>query len=153
MTRSKAQVCPLCDGRLAIVAEVRDVPVGKRVVRVRDRFSRCSDCGDEFYAPGQLEATQQRAAHRIRAEDGLLMPEEIRAIRVDLGLTQQAFERLLGVGPKTVVRWERGTVFQNQATDALLRVIRAVPAAAGFLAERNCVEIETLPGRERVGAR
>jgi len=141
MTRSRAQICPLCGGRLAIVAEARDVRVGKRTVRVRDRFSRCSDCGEEFYAPGQLEATQQRAAHGIREEDALLMPEEIRAIRLCLGLTQEAFERLLGVGPKTVVRWERGTVFQNQATDALLRVIRAVPAAAGFLAEHNGVEL------------
>ncbi|HSW30647.1 MAG TPA: type II TA system antitoxin MqsA family protein [Longimicrobiales bacterium] len=153
MSRSKARVCPLCGGRLAIVAEVCDVRVGKRSVRIPDRFTRCSDCGEELYAPGQLEATQQRAAYCIREEDGLLMPEEIRAIRLDLGLTQHAFERLLGTGPKTVVRWERGTVFQNQSTDALLRVIRAVPAAAGFLAERNGVEIGARPGPERIGAR
>lgn len=141
MTRSRARVCPLCGGRLAIVAEARAVHVGKRTVRAHDRFCRCSDCGEEIYAPGQLEATQRRAASRIREEDGLLMPEEIRAIRLDLGLTQRSFERLLGVGPKTVVRWERGTVFQNQATDALLRVIRALPAAAGFLSERHGVEL------------
>lgn len=153
MSRSKARVCPLCGGRLAIVTELRDVRVGKRAVRVRDRFARCSDCGEELYAPGQMEATQLRAANHIREEDGLLMPEEIRALRLDLGLTQQAFERLLGVGPKTVVRWERGTVFQNQATDALLRVIRDVPAAAGFLAERNGVQLGALQRRKSVVAR
>jgi DNA-binding transcriptional regulator YiaG len=43
------------------------------------------------------------------------------------------FERVLRVGPKTVVRWERGTVFQNRATDTLLRMIRDVPAAREYL--------------------
>jgi HTH-type transcriptional regulator/antitoxin MqsA len=136
-------VCPLCGGRMAPVSGPRDVSIGKRVVRVQDRFWRCSHCGEEFYAPGQMEATQRRASCHIREQDGLLMPDEIRRIRIDLGLTQQAFERLLGVGPKTVVRWERGTVFQNHATDALLRVIRAFPDAAGFLAERHGVELGT----------
>lgn len=135
--------CPVCEGRLARVAEVRDFAVGRRAVRVPDRFSRCTACGEEFYAPGQLEATQRRASGVVRSEEGLLLPEEIRAIRESLGLTQSGFERLLGVGAKTVVRWERGTVFQNQATDALLRVIQAFPAAASFLAERHGV---ALPG-------
>ena len=58
-------------------------------------------------------------------------------IREGLGLTQQSFEQLLGVGPKTVVRWERGTVFQNRATDSLLRVIRAFPEAARFLGDHH----------------
>lgn len=133
--------CPICDGRLVRIAERRDVSIGKRVVRVLDRFARCTDCGEELYAPGQMEATQRRASDLIRKDDGLLLPEEIRAIRVGLGLTQRAFERLLGVGPKTVVRWERGTVCQNQATDSLLRVIRAFPAAAAFLAERHGVPL------------
>ncbi len=141
--------CPLCDGRLVRIAEMRDVPIGKRVVRVLDRFARCTDCGEELYAPGQMDATQRRASDLIRKEDGLLLPEEIRAIREALGLTQHAFERLLGGGPKTVVRWERGTVCQNQATDSLLRVIRAFPAAAAFLAERHGV---ALPGGTRVSA-
>lgn len=133
--------CPVCEGRLAHIAELRDVTVGRRVVRVLDRFARCTDCGEELYAPGQMEATQRRASDLIRKEDGLLLPEEIRAIRDGLGLTQRAFERLLGVGPKTVVRWERGTVFQNQATDSLLRVIRAFPGAAAFLAARHGVAL------------
>jgi len=133
--------CPLCDGRLTRIAEMRDVPIGKRVVRVLDRFARCTDCGEELYAPGQMEATQRSASDLIRMEDGLLLPAEIRALREALGTTQHAFERLLGVGPKTVVRWERGTVCQNQATDSLLRVIREYPAAAAFLAERHGVAL------------
>jgi len=38
------------------------------------------------------------------------------------------------------VRWERGTVFQNAATDALLRVIDRFPGVVGFLAELHGLE-------------
>jgi len=78
------------------IAEKRDVTVGKRVVRVLDRFARCTDCGEELYAPGQMDATQRRASDLIPKQDGLFLPEEIRAIREALGLTQHAFERLPG---------------------------------------------------------
>jgi len=139
--------CPICDGSALAVSEERDVQIGKRTARVLDEFFRCGVCGEEFYLPGQMTATQQRASARIREEEGLLAPSEIRALREDLGLTQHAFEALLGVGPKTVVRWERGTVFQNRATDALLRVLREFPEAAAFLAERGGVELRPLTHR------
>ncbi len=79
-----------------------------------------------------------------------MAPQEIRDVRKRLGLTQHAFEKLLGVGPKTVVRWERGTVFQNRSTDSLLRVIDVVPESAQFLARLKGV---TLPDHPRVAAR
>ncbi len=60
-----------------------------------------------------------------------------------LGLSQHAFEQLLGVGPKTVVRWEKGTVFQNKATDSLLRVVERFPEVVRFLGDLHGV---ALPG-------
>jgi hypothetical protein len=33
-----------------------------------------------------------------------------------------------------VVRWEKGTVFQNRSTDSLLRVVAEFPEVARFLA-------------------
>jgi HTH-type transcriptional regulator/antitoxin MqsA len=77
----------------------------------------------------------------------LTAPQEIRDLRKRLGLTQHAFEKLLGVGPKTVLRWEKGTVFQNRSTDSLLRVIDAVPDSAQFLARLKGM---TLPDPSRV---
>ena len=134
--------CPTCSGVLTPVSEEREVRVGRRSARVMDEFSRCADCGEAFYAPGQMDATLRRATEAIRQEEGLLSSEAIREIRRELGLTQQAFEKLLGVGPKTVVRWEKGTVFQSRSTDSLLRVIDANPESARFLARLHGV---TLP--------
>jgi len=142
MSRNRVpEPCPVCGGSLAHVREVRAIRIGHRTTVAPDAFSRCTGCGEELYAPGQMEAVQRRASAQIRKDEGLLLPGEIREIREGLGLSQHVFERLLGVGPKTVVRWERGTVFQNRATDSLLRILRAFPQAARFLAARHGIEV------------
>ena len=133
--------CPICDARAVVVTEEREVRIGARVTRVPEEFYRCTECSEEFFRPEQMNAAQIRASERIRTEDDLLSPSEIRAIRQGLGLSQRDFETLLRIGPKTVVRWEKGTVFQNRATDSLLRVVREFPEAARFLAERSGVAI------------
>ncbi len=81
------------------------------------------------------------ASDKLRDEERLLRSSQIRSIRMRLGLAQHRFEQLLGVGPKTVVRWEKGTVFQNGATDSLLRLIADVPGAAAYLARIHGVDL------------
>jgi putative zinc finger/helix-turn-helix YgiT family protein len=88
-----------------------------------------------------MDAVLRRATARIRAEDGLLAPEQVKALRTRLGLTQPEFERLLGVGKNTCVRWERGTIPQSAATDSLLRLIDRFPENADFLGELHGVEL------------
>ena len=142
-------VCHICEGTADLITEVRPISIGRRSVRVPDEFLRCTDCGEEFYLPGQMDQTLRRASEAIRHEENLLLPEEIRVIREGLGLSQADFETLLGVGPKTVVRWEKGTVFQNRATDSLLRLIREDRENARLLARWHGV---TLPMPPAVGA-
>jgi HTH-type transcriptional regulator / antitoxin MqsA len=134
--------CPVCGGALKHTAEDRDVTVGRRQTRVKDEFYRCADCGEELYAPGQVDASLLRASNRIREVERLLKPSAIRAIRQRLELSQHAFERLLGAGAKTVVRWEKGRVLQNRTTDMLMRLVRDVPAVPRYLAAHNGVHIQ-----------
>lgn len=129
--------CPLCGGAVVAFSGDIRIRIGKRAVTVHSDHEKCTGCGEGFYAPGQLEALEQRAAAAIRDEDGVLSPGEIRALREEMGLSQAGLEQLLGVGAKTVVRWERGTVVPNRATDNLLRTIQAVPAAARYLRARS----------------
>lgn len=138
--------CPLCGGGITTFRGTTEVTMGARRVAVQDSHERCDECGEGFYGPGQLERLEREAASRIRASEGLLTPDQIRAIRERLALSQAAFEQLLGVGPKTVVRWERGTVFQNRSTDALIRAVDAVPGVAPFLHTlRNNIDSATQP--------
>lgn len=125
--------CVACGHTAELIEEEREVVVRNRTARVPEQFWRCSSCGEEHLSPEQMRAAQERAVRAIRAEEGLLQADEISTLRHALGLTQAEFELLLGVGPKTVVRWERGTVFQSRAMDTLLRVLRDHPEVSRSL--------------------
>ena len=144
----KKTECGICGEDAFLVSEEREVSIGKRSAVVEDEFFRCSGCGEKLYEPGQMDAVMVRASTAIREELGLLMPEEIKAIRESLELTQSDFEQLLRVGEKTVVRWERGTVFQNSATDVLIRAVQDVHGFADYLGSRAgiAVPVGSSPG-------
>ncbi|MGH7574303.1 MAG: type II toxin-antitoxin system MqsA family antitoxin [Longimicrobiales bacterium] len=137
------ETCYICGASAELVSETRPFRIGSREANVLQDFMRCPECGEEFLRPEQATENQRRAAQAIRVEEGLLAPERIRAIRERLSLSQEAFEKLLGVGPKTAVRWERGTVFQSRAADSLLRVVEALPEASRLLAELHDVQLES----------
>lgn len=134
--------CPVCDSQAQLVHEEREVPVGRsRRVTILDLFYRCDVCGEGYYTPGMADESLRRATAKIREEDGLLAPAEVRALRHRLGLTQPEFERLLGVGKNTCARWETGTVPQSAATDSLLRLIEADAENARRLARWHGVHL------------
>ena len=51
---------------------------------------------------------------------GLLLPEQIRALRAKLGLTQQQISELLQIGEKTWTRWETGRERPSRVINVLL---------------------------------
>jgi HTH-type transcriptional regulator / antitoxin MqsA len=108
-----------------------------RTVTYLDRFYRCGGCEETFYSREMAGESFRRAAAVIRAEDGLLAPDEIIALRKKYGLTQAQLERLIGAGEKTVVRWERGSVAQNKTADTLLRVLLDHPEVVAGLKRKN----------------
>jgi putative zinc finger/helix-turn-helix YgiT family protein len=88
----------------------------------------CDSCGEVFFAPGQSDALQRAASDLARRAMGLVTGAEIAGFRTSQGLTQAEFEAALGVPPKTVARWEIGSVLQSRAADRFLRVLIAHPA-------------------------
>ena len=101
----------------------------------------CSGCGETYLGIDEMEQLQKAAVDQAREAQGLLRPDEIRALRGALGdISQTRLEHLLGVGAKTVVRWEKGTVFQGATADRLMRLLRAMPELAGFLRAKSCTE-------------
>ena len=58
-----------------------------------------------------------------------ISPEEIRAIRTDLGLSQVEAGKLLGGGPRAFTKYEAGTVKPAASVVALLRILEANPSA------------------------
>jgi putative zinc finger/helix-turn-helix YgiT family protein len=105
------------DGRLYAV-EVPDLTV-----------PRCGNCG-EFVFNDSAEAQVRRA---LRRQLRLLTPEEIRASRSVLGLSQKQLADRLGVAEATISRWETETQIQSRAMDNLLRVFFTLPEVRGVL--------------------
>ena len=113
-----------------------------------DRFTRCGRCGEEFYTREQSLASSRAAATVLREHDGLLSPDRIRAIRESYDLTQAEFEKALGLGPKTVVRWESGTVRQGATANSLLLAIEGNRQAFAKVAEANGAEVTAIGVQE-----
>jgi HTH-type transcriptional regulator/antitoxin MqsA len=130
--------CPVCGrGTVSVIDGPVRVDFRDASYVVSLRHEECSSCGEQFFSPAEVDQLQLIAASAARHERGLLTPDEIRALRRDLGLSQERLERLLGLGPKTIVRWEKGTVFQSVAADRLLRSLRFYPELVGLLAEEG----------------
>ena len=149
--------CPFCGAeavRVTTATHTTNADDGARLT-YRERLSRCARCGAEFFTHEQSLAASRSRASVLRTHEGLLAPEKIRSIRVRYGLSQAELERLLGLGAKTVVRWERGTVRQSHAADLLLRIVaedrrRAEKLAAGAgvtLAEARRIHRKALAKR------
>ena len=126
------QVCVMCGSdRLHLEKGREELRIGERKATVDVESFRCENCGESVFTPAQLRAAQVGLVEELRRREQLLAPAHIKGIRQRHSLTQAGLEQLLGVAPKTVVRWERGTVCQSRALDQLLRLVEIHPRGAG----------------------
>ncbi|MFL5384791.1 MAG: type II TA system antitoxin MqsA family protein [Longimicrobiaceae bacterium] len=130
-----------CGGEYGEVTEPRSFRIHGRDVTVDATFLRCGQCDRAIWAPGQADELRRKAWNAIRDREGLLYPEEILALRTNLGLSQDAFERLLGVGKKTVTRWENGVIFPSAAANNLMKLLRLEPQNVAALAKWNRIKV------------
>lgn len=105
------------DGKLYPVA-VHNVPA-----------ERCSSCGNVTL--GSEVDTCIDAA--LRDHLNLLAPEQIRANRKLLGLTQAQLAELICCAGETLSRWETGALVQSRGADRLLRAFFGLPELRAFL--------------------
>jgi DNA-binding transcriptional regulator YiaG len=70
-------------------------------------------------AEAELMIESTKARHM-----GLLAPEEIRALRENLNLTQAQLSELLLIGAKTWTRWETGRQRPSRSLNILLRALQ-----------------------------
>jgi putative zinc finger/helix-turn-helix YgiT family protein len=104
---------------------------------------RCDHCGELVFN----DPAEEQIRQRLRAQLRLLAPEDIRAARMNLGLSQKDLADRLGAAEATISRWETGAQIQSRAMDNLLRVFFALPEVRSVLlgAKQNPhLGIETL---------
>ena len=67
------------------------------------------------------------------------MPEEIKKIREQYGLSQRSFAKLLNWGDKTICRYENGSI-QDKAHNSLLLFLREPENMRTYLTENEIAE-------------
>ena len=98
----------------------------------------CAECGEEFYCEELDNATLIKAYNEYRRRHKLLLPEEIKKIREQYGLSQRSFAKLLNWGDKTICRYENGSI-QDKAHNSLLLFLREPENMRTYLTENEIV--------------
>lgn len=75
--------------------------------------------GDEILTPESSELIDRTQARYM----GLMLPEEIRAVRERYGLSQDDLSDLLGCGKKSLSRWENGRGYASRLVSTILRCL------------------------------
>ena len=89
-------------------------------IMVKVAGMRDAKTGELFLDGEALEQLDKAKARYM----GLLLPEEIKALRQRLTLTQMEMSDLLQIGEKTYTRWESGRSRPSQVLNLLLRALR-----------------------------
>ena len=71
--------------------------VCNETIEVDAQILTCAECGEEFYCEELDNATLVTAYNEYRRKHKLLLPEEIRKIREQYGLSQRSFAKLCPV--------------------------------------------------------
>lgn len=124
-----AQKCPICEkGRLKkeVVSESFEYK-GKTIVIPNYIKYRCDACGEAIVDNNTMQKSGKVLKEFKREVDGLLTAEQIKAIRLKLGLTQEDLAEIVGGGAKSLARYESGKVCQSRGMDNLLRILDAYP--------------------------
>lgn len=106
-----------------IITKRETYEVCGETIEVDAQILVCADCGEEFYCEELDNATLVNAYNEYRRKHKLLLPEEIKKIREQYGLSQRSFAKLLNWGDKTICRYENGSV-QDKVHNSLLLFLR-----------------------------
>ncbi|MBQ9932660.1 MAG: type II toxin-antitoxin system MqsA family antitoxin [Ruminiclostridium sp.] len=129
--------CPNCDSEVESVVRIisETYPVKGEEVTIDASVMFCKCCGNDIW-DDELDARNLRVAFDVyRYKHKLLMPAEIREIRERYGLSQVAFAKVLGLGDKTITRYENGSI-ADTAQNNLIELVRQ-PTNFKMLLEKN----------------
>lgn len=118
--------CYVCGNALEVI---KDKPYeytecGLPVLLLGITQYRCGSCGEEYAAIPAPEKLHKLIGLEIcRSRKALLLPEEIKFLRKELGLKAKDLAASLGVEDATVSRWENGKQQIGEGSDRLLRAL------------------------------
>lgn len=102
-------------------------------ITVKIPVYRDLDTGEEMLTERAFEILEAAKARHM----GLLLPDQIKALRQRLGLTQKEMSRLLQAGEKSYTRWETGRARPSRMVNLLLRLLNDGEVSVQALRSRD----------------
>ncbi len=138
--------CEVCGKEVEtkIITKKESYEVYGDTVDVEAQILVCTECEEEFFCEELDGATLVNAYNEYRKKHKLLLPEEIKAIREQYGLSQRSFAKLLNWGDKTIHRYENGAI-QDKAHNSMLQFLKKPENMQTYLEENEIL----LEGRQK----
>lgn len=80
-----------------VIIKREDYDVCGETIEVDARVLVCSECGEEFFCEEYDNATLLQAYNKYKKAHKSLLPEEIKSIREQYGLSQRSCDRLFNL--------------------------------------------------------
>lgn len=129
--------CPICscEEPITIRIETETYPVKGEPIEIEAKVSYCQKCGNQIWNEEEDSQNLLKAFDSFREKHNLLSSAYIKSIREKYGVSQSVFARALGLGEKTITRYENGSI-QDRAHNGLL-LLSERPDAFKILVELN----------------
>jgi len=114
--------CPICEQETEInkIIESDEIDIRGEIISVEKEYFHCQKCDEKFENLHPEMDYMDFAYREYRRRKAWLQPEDIKVFRDSLGLTQQQFSDILGIGVATLNRYENGSL-QSEAHEQLIR--------------------------------
>jgi HTH-type transcriptional regulator/antitoxin MqsA len=97
---------------------------GSKVVKLPGWYPKGS--GESLHVGRDMEVTE-RALNELKCKAGDLKPQDVRAVRLRLKLSQRKAGEILGGGPRAFQKYESGEVAVSRPMTQLLRLLDRDP--------------------------
>ena len=135
--------CPVCgEKRLRLHEGVTEVEIDGARVNVPSQSHECEACGSNLGLSEDMRANARYVRQVTKVHRGMLTGTQVRALRKQLGLSQDEAARLFGGGPVAFSKYENEEIVQSEAMDRLLWIAGEFPWLVDCLAEHLNVAIE-----------
>ena len=116
--------CPNCEkeGDIEVVRKEEEFNIRGELIPVMVEYYHCNECGEDFESGAQEYDPIEVAYREYRKRKGFVQPEEMRAFRKSLKLTQKEMSDVFGIGVATLNRYENGAL-QSDAHDQIIRLL------------------------------
>lgn len=114
--------CPNCNKMMdsEVVERLETLSVCGEVIQLKVKMRVCKKCGEPLADDELDDISLKQFYDEYRRRNNLLFPNEIKKIREKYNMSQTEFAKLLGMGAKTITRYENGTI-QDKTHDNLIK--------------------------------